>query len=282
MRRTETRSRYPKDTWPVMDALALGPLLIPLPRLYAFIAALVLLLASLPVLRLATPLRTRWFNGLLLAWLVAARLGHVLMHWDSYSAAPLDGLKFWQPGYSATWGLLGAAAWSAWVLRHRLVTLITSQVLLATAFALWLGLSLWNPLAGDHQIQALPELTLDNLDGEPVALSSLQGQTVILNLWASWCPPCLREMPLLAQADARDGVQVVVANQGETLLEVTRYMDAHDLFFEHALLDPRQQLMALTAAPGLPTTLLFDASGQLTDQHVGELSRAQLDAWLSR
>jgi thiol-disulfide isomerase/thioredoxin len=264
-----------------MDALALGPLLIPLPRLYAFIAALALVLASLAVLRLSRSQRGRWFNGLLLSWLIAARLGHVLMYWDSYAAAPLDALKFWQPGYSATWGLLGAAAWSAWYLRQRLVTLVTAQVMLATAFAVWLGLMLWNPLGSNAQMQALPELTLENLDGDPVALSSLKGETVILNLWASWCPPCLREMPLLVESDARPGVRVVVVNQGESLLQVVRYMDANELDFEHALLDPQQQMMALTATPGLPTTLLFDASGRLVDQHVGELSRAQLDAWLS-
>ena len=264
-----------------MDALALGPLLIPLPRLYAFITALALVLISLATLRLPTSQRGRWFNGLLLAWLIAARLGHVLMHWDSYASAPLDILKFWQPGYSAAWGLLGGAAWSAWFLRQRLVTLITAQVLLATAFAAWLGLMLWNPLGSDSQVQTLPELTLENLDGEPVDLPSLRGEMIVLNLWATWCPPCRREMPLLAQADARDGVRVVVANQGESLLEVARYLDTHGLAFEYALLDPQQQLMALTAAPGLPTTLLFDASGRLVEQHVGELSRAQLDAWLS-
>ncbi|MCG7601881.1 TlpA family protein disulfide reductase [Halomonas sp. McH1-25] len=265
-----------------MDALALGPLLIPLPRLYAFAVALVLVLASQAALRLPRLQRGRWFNGLLLTWLIAARLGHVSMHWDSYAAAPLDALKFWQPGYSAAWGMLGAAAWSVWFLRHRLVALVTAQVLLATAFAVWLGLMLWNPLGSDSQVQTLPELTLENLDGDPVTLSSLQGETVVLNLWASWCPPCLREMPLLAETDARDGVRVVVVNQGESLLQVVRYLDAHALDFEHALLDPQQRLMALTAAPGLPTTLLFDASGRLVDQHVGEVSRAQLDAWLSR
>jgi thiol-disulfide isomerase/thioredoxin len=264
-----------------MDALSLGPLLIPLPRLYAFVAALALVLTSLAVLRLSRSQRGRWFNGLLLVWLIAARLGHVLTHWDSYAVAPLDALKFWQPGYSAVWGLLGAAAWSAWFLRQRLVALVTAQVLLATAFAVWLGLMLWNPLSSNSQVQALPELTLENLDGDPIALPSLKGETVVLNLWASWCPPCLREMPLLAEIDARDGVRVVVVNQGENLLQVARYLDAHELDFEHALLDTQQQMMALTAAPGLPTTLLFDASGRLVDQHVGELSRAQLNAWLS-
>lgn len=265
-----------------MNAIALGPVLIALPRLYAFIAALALLLASLAVLRLPKAQRARWFNGLLLAWLIGARLGHVLMHPDSYLAAPLDSLKLWQPGYSAAWGLLAAAGWSAWALRARLITLLTAQLLLAASLALWLALMLWNPLGGQAGLRELPDLALENLAGEAVNLRDLEGDSVVLNLWATWCPPCLREMPLLAEADARDGVSVVIVNQGESLLEVVRYLDAQGLEFQLALLDPEQRLMALTESPGLPTSLLFDTQGQLVERHVGELTRAQLDSWLAR
>lgn len=265
-----------------MDAIALGPLLIALPRLYAFIAALLLLLASMLLLRLPKASRARWFNGLLLAWLVGARLGHVLGHLQSYLDTPLDIIKLWQPGYSPVWGLLAAVAWSAWALRERLVTLLTAKLLLVGSFALWLGLVLWNPLGKAQALQQLPPLALENLDGESVNLEELQGQTVVLNLWATWCPPCLREMPLLAEADERTDVTVVVANQGEGLLPVVRYLDEQGLDFSHALLDPGQRLMVMTESPGLPTSLLFDAEGQLIEQHVGELSRAQLEQWLTR
>lgn len=265
-----------------MNAIALGPVLISLPRLYAFIAALVLLLASLAALRLPKARRARWFNGLLLSWLIGARLGHVLQHTDSYLAAPLDIIKLWQPGYSAVWGLLAAAGWSAWLLRERLLTLVTAQLLLAASFALWLVLVLWNPLGGQPGLRELPDLALENLAGETVNLRDLEGERVVLNLWATWCPPCRREMPLLAEADARDDVSVVIANQGESLLSVARYLDAQGLAFDYALLDPDQRLMTLSESPGLPMSLLFDAQGRLVERHVGELTRAQLDAWLAR
>ncbi|HET8791655.1 MAG TPA: TlpA disulfide reductase family protein [Modicisalibacter sp.] len=265
-----------------MDAIALGPLLIALPRLYAFIAALVLLVAGMLALRLSTARRVRWFNGVLLAWLIGARLGHVLTHLDGYLAAPLDIVKLWLPGYGAIWGLLAAAAWTAWSLREHLVKLIVGQGLLVGSFALWLGLVTWNPLGSEFALRELPDLTLENLDGQSVNLADLQGETVVLNLWATWCPPCLREMPLLAEADERDDVTVVVANQGESLLAVTRYLDAQGLDFAHALLDPEQRLMVITESPGLPTSLLFDPQGQLIERHIGELSRAQLNGWLDR
>lgn len=264
-----------------MDAIALGPLLIALPRLYAFIAALALLLASLLVLRRPLAGRARWFNGVLLSWLLGARIGHVLSHAGIYLDAPLDVLKLWQPGYSAAWGLLAAAAWTAWSLRERLARLIAGEAILAASFAVWLGLMTWNPLAGDASLETLPALTLENLDGQPVALTDLRGERVVLNLWATWCPPCRREMPLLAEADAQGGVRVVIVNQGESLLAVRRYLDAQGLTFEQALLDPEQRLMVAAQAPGLPASLLFDAQGRLVERHVGELSRAQLDDWLT-
>ncbi|GAA0576029.1 redoxin family protein [Halomonas salifodinae] len=263
-----------------MDAIALGPVLLSLPRLYAIAAALVLLAASWFLLGLPRALHARWFNGLLLSWLVGARLGHGLMHWETYAAAPLDLLKLWQPGYQGLWGLLAALVWSAWVLRHRVVRMGGAMLLLVASSALWLALVTWQPGAKPLAVQALPDLTLERIDGETVNLRSLAGETVLLNLWATWCPPCLREMPLLAEADAREGVTVVVANQGEDLLQVMRYLDDQELDFRYALLDPHQELMVRTESPGLPTTLLFDAEGRTIQHHVGELTRAQLERWL--
>lgn len=265
-----------------MNVIALGPLLIPLPRLYAFMAALALLLAGLVALRQPRARQARWFNGLLLAWLIGARLGHVLLHADSYLAAPQDSIKLWQPGYSTVWGMLAAAGWSAWLLRERLSTLIIAQLLLAVSVALWLMLMLWNPLGGRSGLHELPVLALENLDGERVDLRDLKGERVVLNLWATGCPPCLRGMPLLAEAAARDDVSVVIANQGESLLEVVRYLDAQHLVFDDALLDPDQRLMTLSKSPGLPASLLFDTEGRLVEHHAGELTRAQLNAWLAR
>lgn len=263
-----------------MNAIALGPLLIALPRLYAFIAALALLLGSMALLRLEKPQRASWFNGLLLTWLIGARLGYALMHSDSYLADPLDILKLWQPGYSTVWGLLAAAAFSAWKLRKQLATLIKTEVLLVASVALWLGLMAWNPLGQETGLGELPDIVLEDIEGNPGDLRSLQGKPVVLNLWATWCPPCRREMPLLAEADKREDVSIVIVNQGETLLTAVRYLDDQGLEFNQALLDPEQRLMVAVESPGLPTSLLFDADGQLIKRHVGELTRAQLTAWL--
>jgi len=263
-----------------MDAIALGPVLISLPRLYALLTAAALLGASAFLLGLPRGRHARWFNGLLVAWLVGARLGHVLMNLDAYAGAPLDVLKLWQPGYHGLWGLLAAFGWTAWSLRDHLGAMLGGMGLALGASLLWLTLVTLAPLGGGMALRELPELTLENLDGEPVELASIADQRVVVNLWATWCPPCRREMPLLAEADAEPGVTVVIVNQGESLLQVVRYLDDQGLDFRYPLLDPRQQLMVLAESPGLPTTLLFDGNGRALDQHVGELTRAQLSGWL--
>ncbi|MFO7646730.1 redoxin family protein [Halomonas campaniensis] len=265
-----------------MDAIALGPVLVSLPRLYALGAAIVLLAASAWLLGLPRRRHARWFNGLVLAWLVGARLGHAALNLEAYAVAPLDILKVWQPGFHGLWGLLAALIWTGWTLRDHLLRLIGAMALLVGASSLWLVLVTLAPLGGGMTLQSLPDLTLESVEGEAVNLRELQGERVVLNLWATWCPPCLREMPLLAEADTRDGVTVVVANQGEDLLPVVRYLDDQGLAFRYPLLDPRQELMVLLESPGLPTTVLFDAEGRAVERHVGELSRAQLEAWLDR
>lgn len=265
-----------------MDAFALGPVLISVPRLYAIGCALLLLAAAWLLLGLSPATRARWFNGLLLVWLVGARLGHVAMNLDAYAVAPLDVLKLWQPGYHGLWGLLAALIWTAWALRDRLLSMIGAMGLTIGTSALWLVLVTLAPLGSDMPLRQLPDMTLENLDGEPVNLQALRGERVVVNLWATWCPPCLREMPLLAEADEREGVSVVVINQGEELLQVVRYLDEQGLAFRYPLLDPSQEMMQILESPGLPTTVLFDREGRAVERHVGELSRAQLNGWLRR
>ena len=266
-----------------MNAIALGPLLMSTPRLYAFACALLLLLSSRYLLGLPAKPHGRWFNGLLIAWLIGARMTFVALHWDSYSATPLDALKVWQPGYHALGGLLAGLLWTAWALRARLLAMIGGLAMTVGAASLWLVLVTLAPLSQPFAVASLPDVALEDLDGNTVHLPSLanQGDRIIVNLWATWCPPCLREMPLLEEADQHDGITVVVANQGEDLLPIARYLDEQSLHFRYPLRDPQQTLMAQFQAPGLPTTVLFDTDGKTLDVHVGELTRTQLERWLS-
>jgi peroxiredoxin len=120
-----------------------------------------------------------------------------------------------------------------------------------------------------------PDFRLSSTGGESVGLSSLRGQTVILHFWASWCPHCLSEMPLLEQLGrelAPRGVEVLAINLAEPTRRVTRYVKAHDLHLR-VLLDPRGTVAQAYGVVGLPASIVISPEGAV----VGSISMGSLD-----
>jgi thiol-disulfide isomerase/thioredoxin len=105
----------------------------------------------------------------------------------------------------------------------------------------------------------------------------------VVNLWATWCPPCRREMPMMAELAAdTEGVAFVFANQGEGKQAVRRYLASAGLSLETILIDPFSALSRFYGAPGLPATLFIDAEGILRHAHLGEISREVLQSNIDR
>ncbi|WP_106475573.1 TlpA disulfide reductase family protein [Phytohalomonas tamaricis] len=265
-----------------MDAIAFGGFLLSLPRLYAFICTLVLLFAAQCLLKVPPRQKTHWANGVLLGWLIGARLVDAALNIDAYQAAPLALFMLWQPGYTLWGGLFVTLLWSLWYLRAMPRSCMVAVALLLSVHGVWYALDSWRPFSNAPDLSQLPSLTLENIDGHPVRLDTFKGHPVMINLWASWCPPCRREIPLLADIDTHEQITVITANQGESLLQVLRFLNDRQLSFRHALLDPQQRLMALNKAPGLPVTLLFDSAGRLIAIHTGELTQIQWQKWQQR
>ena len=120
-------------------------------------------------------------------------------------------------------------------------------------------------------------MSLPALDAGSVALTGFVGKPTVLNLWATWCPPCRREMPLLQQAQvAHPGLNFVFVNQGETRADVVRYLQGQHMLLRNVLLDATLATGAAFDQRALPTTLLFDAQGRLVSTHVGAFSEATL------
>ena len=124
----------------------------------------------------------------------------------------------------------------------------------------------------------LPDTTLFTLQGEPVPLDQITaGQLSLINLWATWCPPCRREMPVLQAAQSRyPALRILLANQGEKPAPVRRYLTEQALQFDFLMLDPRTSLSQHAGNSGLPLTLLVDAEGNELARHFGALSAASL------
>jgi thiol-disulfide isomerase/thioredoxin len=106
---------------------------------------------------------------------------------------------------------------------------------------------------------------------------------MVVNLWATWCPPCRREMPVLAAAQKQEtGVSFVFVNQGEEGSTAQRYLNIEKLDLANVLLDPGARLGREVGSGSLPTTLFYDTNGRLVDTHLGQLSAASLASKLSK
>jgi thiol-disulfide isomerase/thioredoxin len=210
------------------------------------------------------------------AGLLAARLAFVAQFHAAYAQAPLSILDIRDGGWSPVAGFAVAAIVLVVVAARRKLLRPALAVALGTAAAVWvMGIAaLASFPEGEGQ---LPALTLQDLQGKDVALSTFRGRPTVVNLWATWCPPCRRELPMLQQAQAEQpGVNFVFLDQGESGERVRSFLAAQNLPLGNVLLDLHGQAGARLASRALPTTLFFDATGRLVATRVGELSRASL------
>lgn len=220
--------------------------------------------------------------GAAIAGLLAARLVHLALHAGLYAAAPLSAFDVRDGGWHGAGGVTAGALWLAWrgwrlsALRRPLAGGLLAGVLLWTA-----GTWLTRSVGSDE----LPALTLTELEGGAAITlpGAARGRPVVVNLWATWCGPCRREMPVLADAQARQtAIGFLFVNQGESAATVLSYLRAEKLALREVLLDGSSALGPAVGSRGLPTTLFYDAQGRLVDAHVGALNAAALEGRLRR
>lgn len=128
------------------------------------------------------------------------------------------------------------------------------------------------------QSEAAPEFSLQTLDGRTVRLSDYRGQVVLLNTWATWCPPCRDEMPDLEayyRQHQVDDFVVLAVNSQESAGTVAAFLEEHDFTFP-VLMDPGGVVMRDYDVLGLPTSFFIDREGVVRGVWTGKLSPARL------
>jgi thiol-disulfide isomerase/thioredoxin len=126
----------------------------------------------------------------------------------------------------------------------------------------------------------LPVFTITDLDGKTSSSSEWRGKVVIVNFWATWCPPCRAEIPdLIALQDKyRDQVVVVGISEDEGPVEdVRRFAQEHRINYPIAMVTPAHRDI-FTGITALPTTFVLDTQGRLAQKHVGLLSKRGTEA----
>lgn len=119
----------------------------------------------------------------------------------------------------------------------------------------------------------VPELTFFDADGNEVTLADFEGDVVVLNLWATWCAPCRREMPSLDRLQAEldeDGLSVIALSldRGD-VAKVRDFFDELEIANLAVYHDPEARAGRELAAPGLPTTVVIDRAGQEVGRLLG-------------
>lgn len=124
-----------------------------------------------------------------------------------------------------------------------------------------------------------PPLALTSLAGTPVDLAALRGQTVVVNFWATWCPPCRVELPELVRfAAANPDVPVIFVAMDGTPDALRAFAGEHDLPLDRVVRADEAVARAYGAST-LPTTVVVNPEGEVRTSYTGMIARPWLWAW---
>lgn len=133
--------------------------------------------------------------------------------------------------------------------------------------------------SGPRQSGPAPDFTLTGFDGRTVTLSRLHGQVVVVNFWASWCPPCREEAAYLEatwRAYQDRGVVFIGVDWVDTEKEALAYIEEFDITYLNGP-DIGTRIAQAYRIQGVPETFFIDKSGTLRGVHIGPLYPPELD-----
>jgi peroxiredoxin len=156
---------------------------------------------------------------------------------------------------------------------------------------LWFGGVIKSPGAQGNVVQVnepragspAPDFELKQLSGETLRLEDLRGNPILINFWATWCPPCREEMPLIQQYfDINEPELVVLAvNLDESKPTVSKFVSDMGLTFP-VLLDIGGKVSDLYRVRGYPTSVFVDREGIIQAVHIGSFTEGALVGYLGQ
>jgi thiol-disulfide isomerase/thioredoxin len=134
-----------------------------------------------------------------------------------------------------------------------------------------------------HKGEPAPDVTFNNPDGGQISLVRFKGVPVLVNLWATWCAPCVKELPTLdrlSQSHDKDGSLGVVAISQDSgpHASVVAFLESHKIASLGAYQDSKMGLSGKLGAEVFPTSILYDANGKEVWRYVGDLDWTSPDA----
>jgi len=174
----------------------------------------------------------------------------------------------------------------------RLIVLLAAAGVFLTGAAVfaWMYFGKESTIEGDRMVnppvvmnQAAPRLDLTDLQGDPVSLETYRGKVVLVNNWATWCPPCKAEMPELQayyNAHINQGFVIVAIESGEPAATVAGFVSQFGLTFP-VWLDPDGSALDAFENMDLPSSYVVDKQGTIRMRWTGQVNRATLEKYVT-
>jgi thiol-disulfide isomerase/thioredoxin len=124
-----------------------------------------------------------------------------------------------------------------------------------------------------HKGKPAPDVAFNDPDGAETSLAEFSGKPLLVNLWATWCAPCVKELPTLDKlSQSERGLQVAAISQDMAPhASVVAFLESHKIGALGAYQDPKMALSGSLGAEVLPTSILYDAKGREVWRFVGDL-----------
>jgi len=123
-----------------------------------------------------------------------------------------------------------------------------------------------------HAGKPAPDVAFNDPDGQATSMAQFKGAPVLVNLWATWCAPCVQELPTLNRLSRSNRIAVLALSQDMgPHASVVAFLQAHRIANLDAYQDPKMGFSGALNADVLPTSILFDAQGREVWRYVGDL-----------
>lgn len=178
-------------------------------------------------------------------------------HMPATGTVPSPARRRWLVAGVAAGAALGGAGWAWWR-------------------------SAGTPSPNDAAVQAFWALQLQTPEGAPLALQQFAGKPLLVNFWATWCPPCVRELPLLSRFAQEQKQLQLLGLAVDQAAPVQKFLARQPLAFPVAMAGAGGSTLTRSLGNiqgGLPFSILFDADGNVKQRKMGELSQADLQQW---